>query len=74
MASELAEEGYLLIKSDCEHNDEEVALVRGWCICKVTSIGLECPVCKSYHRDRQSLETHVDEVHTGCTKDLTTFC
>jgi hypothetical protein len=74
MASELAEEGYLLNKSDCEHDDEEVVLVGGWCIYKVTSIGLECPVCKSHHRDRQSLKTHVEEVHTGCAKDLTTFC
>ena len=73
IASELAEEGYLLNKSDCEHDDEEVALVGGWCICKVTSIGLEYPVCKGYHRDRQSLETHVNEVHTGRAEDLTTF-
>jgi hypothetical protein len=73
VASELAEEGYLLNKSDCEHDDEEVVLAGGWCICKVTSIGLECPVCMSHHRDRQSLKAHMEEVHTGRSEDLATF-
>jgi len=73
VASELAEEGYLLNKSDYEHDYEDIALVGGWYIYKVTLIGLECPVCKSHHKDRLSLKTHIEEVYIGRAEDLATF-
>jgi len=73
VASELAEEGYLLNKSDYKHDHKDIALVGGWYIYKVTLIGLECPIYKSYHKDRLSLKTHIEEVHIGRAEDLTTF-
>lgn len=54
-APELAREGYMVGKFECEHRDG-AGSINGCCVCGMRSIEVACPVCKSCHWDRQSLK------------------
>jgi hypothetical protein len=63
----------MVIRSDCWHTGDDVGSTNGWCVCKVTSVKLICPVCASCHEERQTLKAHLREAHTGLGKEMVAF-
>jgi hypothetical protein len=69
----LTQEGYRVGKFRCEHSEEGIGSVDGWCICGMNSIEITCPICASCHWDKQSLSTHIKESHLDVGEDMIPF-
>lgn len=59
----LAQEGYIVSKSGCEHDNGGKGSANQCCTCKVTSVELACPLCLTRRGSRQSLKSHIEERH-----------
>lgn len=72
VTTELAQEGYIVGKFECEH-EEGVGATSGWCVCGMSSIQVACPVCQSCHWDKQGLKAHIEESHIQAGEVVTSF-
>jgi hypothetical protein len=72
-SSELEREGYSVGRAGCEYGEGHTGAVDGWCVCRLASVEVACPVCASRHWDIQSLKDHVGEAHVQVGEDLTAF-
>ena len=72
-SSELEREGYSVGRFGCGYEEGHAGPIDGWCVCRLVSVEVVCPVCASRHWDLQSLKTHIRETHAQAGEDLTAF-
>jgi hypothetical protein len=48
-SSELEQEGYSVGRLGCEYGEGHTGAVDRWCMCRLASVEVACPVCASRH-------------------------